>query len=127
MAMTASKYHVVVAALVAATFVCGTVTPLVAQATKRSGVGPCRQGALAIIAMLDRKEDNTADYRHAYEGLVQTCGPAGIVPAPAPSAASREDCGKLALAALDAIEEGKMNTKGFVGIRAKFAQACAPR
>jgi hypothetical protein len=28
---------------------------------------------------------------------------------------------------LDAIEEGKMNTKVFVRARGRFAQACAPR
>jgi hypothetical protein len=30
-------------------------------AAKRSGIGPCRQGALALIGMLDDKNDNTAD------------------------------------------------------------------
>lgn len=125
--MTASRYNLVVAALVAAIFVCGAVTPAAAQSAKRSGIGPCRQGALAIIAMLDRKEDHTAEYRHAYDGLVQTCGPMGEARMPTPSDVSRTDCGKLALAVLDAIEEGKMNTKGFVEVRARFAAACEPR
>ena len=35
--------------------------------------------------------------------------------------------GALALAMLDIIEAGKMNTPGFVRARGRFAQACAPR
>ena len=104
---------------------CGALAPATAQTTKRSGAGPCRQGALALIAMLDRGEDNTADYRHAYDGLAQTCGPAGMPSAQPPSA--RAECGKLALAVLDAIEENKIDTQGFVHARTRFALSCAPR
>src|SRR5690349_8205212 len=99
------------AALVAAIFVCAAQVAATAQPAQRSGAGPCRQAALSIIAALDAKEDNTADYRHAYEGLVQTCGPAGMPSAQPPS--PREQCGKLALAVLDAIEENKINTQAF--------------
>ena len=113
------------AAQVAAIFVSAALAPATAQPAQRSGAGPCRQAALSIIGMLDAKEDNTADYRHAYEGLVQTCGPAGM-----PSAqplSPREKCGKLALAVLDAIEENKINTQAFVHARTRFAMSCAPR
>ena len=112
------------AALVAAIFVSAALAPATAQ-DKRSGVGPCRQGALSLIGMLDQGEDNTADYRHAYEGVVQTCGPAGMPSAQAPSA--RQECPKLARAMLDGIEEGKINTQGFVHARTRFAMSCAPR
>ena len=113
-------------------FVCCALTVLLfagsafAQAGKRSGVGPCRQGALALIAMLDGKEDNTADYRHAYDAVVTTCGPA----APAGRAAPAQDrgaCRDLALKVLDTIEVGKMNTPGFARARDAFARSCAPR
>lgn len=113
------------AAPVAAILVCANLASATAQQTKRSGAGPCRQAALSIIAALDAKEDNTADYRHAYEGLTQTCGPAGMPSAQPPS--PREECGKLALAVLDAIEENKINTQGFVHARTRFAMSCAPR
>ena len=113
------------AAFMAAIFVCFVMAPAAAQSDRRSGAGPCRQGALSLIGMLDRGEDNTPDYRHAYDGVVQTCGPAGAPSAQAPS--GRKECGKLALAMLDAIEEGKINTEAFVHVRTRFAQSCAPR
>jgi hypothetical protein len=95
-------------------------------AAKRSGTGPCRQGALALIGMLDDKSDNTADYRHAYEAVVQTCGPAGAARTPvAPQ--ERSTCRDLALKVLDTIEDGKMNTQAFVQVRETFAKSCAPR
>ena len=112
------------AALVAAIFVCASLAPAIAQ-DKRSGVGPCRQGALSLIGMLDGGEDNTADYRHAFDGVVKTCGPAGMPSAQPPSA--RADCPELARAMLDAIEENKINTQGFVHARTRFAMSCAPR
>ena len=113
------------AALVAAIFVCAALWPASVQSDRRSGAGPCRQGALSLIAMLDRGEDNTADYRHAYEGVVQRCGPAGAPSAQAPI--GRKECSKLVLAMLDAIEEGKINTQGFVHARTRFAVSCTPR
>jgi hypothetical protein len=113
------------AAPVAAILICGIVAPASAQPAKRSGAGPCRQAALSIISALDAKEDNTPDYRHAYDGLTQTCGPAGMPSAQPPS--PREECGKLALAVLDAIEENKINTQAFVHARTRFAMSCPPR
>ena len=113
------------AAPVAAIFVFAALVSAAAQPVKRSGAGPCRQAALSVVALLDSKEDNSADYRHAYDGIVQTCGPAGAPSAQAPSA--REQCAKLALAVLDAIEGGKINSQGFVHARTRFALSCAPR
>jgi hypothetical protein len=112
------------AALVAAIFVCAAQVAI-AQPAQRSGVGPCRQAALIILGMLDAKEDDTADYRHAYDGLTQTCGPAGMPSAQPPS--PREECVKLAVAVLDVIEENKINTQAFVHARTRFAMSCAPR
>ncbi|MBN8990168.1 MAG: hypothetical protein J0H42_18130 [Rhizobiales bacterium] len=113
------------ATLVVAILVCGTLASAHAQQTRRSGTGPCRQGALSLIAMLDANEDNTPDYRRVYEAVVQTCGPAGMPSAQPPS--PREECRKLALAMLDAIEDNKINTQGFVHARTRFATSCAPR
>lgn len=113
------------AAPVAAIFLIAALASATAQQTKRSGAGPCRQGALSIIAMLDANEDNTPDYRRVYEAVVQTCGPAGMPSAQPPS--PREECRKLALAVLDAIEENKINTQGFVHARTRFAMSCGPR
>ena len=113
------------AAFMAAIFVYAALAPASAQSDRRSGVGPCHQGALSLIGMLDRGEDNTPDYRHASDGVVQTCGPAGAPSAQAPS--GRKECGKLARAMLDAIEEDKINTQGFVHARTRFALSCAPR
>jgi len=123
--MTKRHLTLVMAAQVAAIFVCAALASATAQPSQRSGAGPCRQAALSIIAALDAKEDNTPDYRHAYEGLTQTCGPAGMPSAQPPS--PREQCGKLALAVLDAIEENKINTQAFVHARTRFAMSCAPR
>ncbi len=125
--MARSRYLIIpMAALVAAIFVLATLMPAIAQSAKRSGVGPCRQGALSLISLLDSKEDNTPDYRNAYDGVVQSCGPAtGAPSASAPS--PRTDCGKLASALLDLIEDGKMNSQGFVAARTRFAMSCGPR
>ena len=75
--------------------------------------------------MLEAKEDNTADYRHAYDGLTASLRPRRC--AVRAAAVPREECGKLALAVLDAIEENKINTQGFVHARTRFALTCAPR
>ena len=95
-----------------------------ALAQKRSGAAPCSQGALALMSMLDGKDDKSADYKHAFEAVTQTCGP--VVKARDVTAAPRASCGKLALAVLDAIEEGKINTPVFVRARDIFAASCAP-
>lgn len=96
-----------------------------AQAQQRSGSAPCRQGALALIAMLDDSDDKSADYRNAFNGVTQSCGPVSkardITPSP------RGECRKLALAVLDAIEGGRIQTPVFVRARDQFAASCAPR
>ena len=106
-------------ALLAATL---AATPALAQ--QRTGTAPCRQGALALIAMLDGKDDKSADYKHAFAAVTQSCGPVAKARDIAPS--PRAACGKLALAVLDAIEEGRINTPVFVRARDQFAASCAP-
>jgi hypothetical protein len=98
--------------------------PAFAQPGPRSGPAPCRQGALALIAMLDRGDDASADYRDAYGGVVQTCGPA---PRKAAVVADRKACRDLALKMLDEIEDGRLNTQRFTQARDAFAASCAPR
>jgi hypothetical protein len=98
--------------------------PAFAQPGPRTGAGPCRQGALALIAMLDAGDETSADYRHAYSGVVQSCGPA---PRKAAVMADRTACRDLALKMLDEIEEGRLNTSRFTQVRDAFAASCAPR
>lgn len=107
----------------AAAIVVAASWPAVAQSGPRSGPGPCRQGALALIAMLDDRDDASADYRHAFDGVVKSCGPTGGKAA----ALDRAACRDLALKMLDAIEEGRLNSRNFADTRATFAASCAPR
>jgi hypothetical protein len=101
-----------------------SVGPACAQPGASSGAGPCRQGALALIAMLDAGDDASADYRHAYSGVVQSCGPA---PRRASVMADRRACRDMALKMLDEIEEGRLNSQRFAQARDAFAANCAPR
>jgi hypothetical protein len=96
-----------------------------ASSEQRSGVGPCRQGVLALIAMLDDGNLKSADYRHAFTAVVETCGPISKSKA-ASKPAGAAQCRKLAGRMLDEIEEGRMNGKAFVQVRGEFAQGCAP-
>jgi hypothetical protein len=96
-----------------------------ASAEQRSGVGPCRQGVLALIGMLDDGDAKSADYRHAFTAVVQTCGPVAKSKA-APKPAGTAQCRKLAGRMLDEIEEGRLNGTAFVQARDTFAQGCAP-
>ena len=97
-----------------------------ASTEPRSGVGPCRQGVLALIGMLDDGNLKSPDYRHAFTAVVQTCGPVAKSKA-APKPAGPAQCRKLAGHMLDEIEEGRMNGRAFVEVRDTFAQDCAPR
>ena len=106
-------------ALLAATL---AATPALAQ--QRTGTAPCRQGALALIAMLDGKDDKSADYKHAFEAVTQTCGPVAkardITPSPA-----REL--RQARARRARRHRGRqINTPVFVRARDQFAASCAP-
>ena len=112
---------VVATALVASSL--GSAAP--ASAEQRSGVGPCRQGVLALIGMLDGGDAKSADYRHAFTAVVQTCGPVSQSKA-APKPAGTAQCRKLAGQMLDEIELNRMNGKAFVQVRDTFAQGCAP-
>jgi hypothetical protein len=96
-----------------------------ASAEQRSGVGPCRQGVLALIGMLDDGDLKSADYRHAFTAVVGTCGPVArskLAPKPAGAAQCRTLAGRM----LDEIEEGRLNGKAFVEVRDTFAQGCGP-
>jgi hypothetical protein len=96
-----------------------------ASSEQRSGVGPCRQGVLALISMLDDGDRKSADYRHAFTAVVGTCGPvAKTKPASKPAGAAQ--CRKLAGYMLDEIESNRMNGRAFVEVRDTFAQECAP-
>lgn len=96
-----------------------------ALSEQRSGVGPCRQGVLALIGMLDDGDAKSADYQHAFTAVVQTCGPVSQSKA-APKPAGTAQCRKLAGQMLDEIESNRMNGKTFVQVRDTFAQGCAP-
>jgi hypothetical protein len=97
-----------------------------ASTEPRSGVGPCRQGVLALIGMLDDGDAKSAAYKHAFSAVVGTCGPVAKSKA-APRPAGTAQCRKLAGYMLDEIEEGRMNGRAFVEVRDTFAQDCAPR
>jgi hypothetical protein len=92
----------------------------------RSGVGPCRIGALALVSMIDDKSENSADYRSTYAAVVESCGQDTPAPQPLTPAPDRASCRDQAIGLVDIIEDGKMNTKAFVTARDKFAQTCPP-
>jgi hypothetical protein len=94
-------------------------------AEQRSGVGPCRQGVLALIGMLDAGDGKSADYRSAFSAVVGTCGPVARSKA-APKPAGMAQCRKLAGYMLDEIESNGLNGRAFVEVRDTFAQECAP-
>jgi hypothetical protein len=114
-----------VSLLFAVALVVSFYSPGPASAEPRSGLGPCRQGVLALIAMLDDGDQKSGDYKHAFTAVVQTCGPvAKSKPAPK-KAAGAAQCRKLAGYMLDEIEENRMNGRAFVEVRDTFAQECA--
>ena len=92
---------------------------------QRSGLGPCRQGALTLIRLIDDKADSGADYKSAFDAVTQTCGP--VRTAAKPAAQDRGTCRALAQKLLDVIEDGLMNTPAFARTRETFAASCAPR
>jgi hypothetical protein len=106
---------------------CATVVFAAPKSNQRTGEKPCREGMLGIVSMLDAKTDDSADYRQTYSAIVETCGPVGPAPKPKDTPPSRAACRDLAMAMVDLIEDGKMNTKAFVKARDDFALACPPR
>ena len=110
------------AALATAALFSGEMAQAQAQ---RSGVGPCRQGVLALIAMLDAGEQASADYATTARDVIETCGPS---PARAngPPQVNQAGCRQLVQPLLDAIENGRMNSQAFVQARGNFARSCAP-
>jgi len=85
------------------------------------------EGLLGIVSTLDAKTDNSDDYRHTFSAIVETCGPVAPAPKPKEPPPSRAGCRDLAMAMVDLIEDGKMNTKAFVKARDAFAETCPPR
>ena len=90
-----------------------------------SGAGPCRQGVLALVGMLDSGEQSTADYLTTARNVIETCGPSPVRASGSPQI-DQVACRRLAQPMLDAIEGGKMNTQAFVQVRNNFARSCAP-
>lgn len=104
---------------------------LAAEAAKkepRSGRGPCRVAAQALIGYLDSADEKGGDYAHAYT-MVDTCGP---VRTPKSKSAAvqpvgdRALCRDLALKMLDELDENRMNRSSFVTVRDAFAEKCGP-
>ena len=102
----------------------GWTDPTLAE--QRSGVGPCRQGVLALISMLDDGDVKSAEYQQASSAVIETCGPVARSKA-APKPVGTAQCRKLAGDMLDAIESGRLNGTAFVQARDAFAQECSPR
>ena len=121
--MQTSRFHLAVsAALVLVSL--GWAAPTLAE--QRSGVGPCRQGVLALIGMLDSGDTKSADYKSAFSAVVGTCGPVARSKAVSKPAATAQ-CRKLAGYMLDEIESNGLNGRAFVEVRDTFAQECGPR
>jgi hypothetical protein len=96
---------------------------------QRSGVDTCRQGLLALVVMIDAEEQDRSHYQATAKTVAETCGPAATKQvAPAASAGFDKGlCGKLSLAMLETIEEGKLDSPQFAEKRDEFAGKCVGR
>jgi hypothetical protein len=124
---TGGRHHVLTAACLAAALV---FAPLPSSATKmvaRSGEKSCREAVNGLITLLDAKTDNAALYRDTYGIVVNTCGLVSPAPKPKDPSLGRDACRDLAMAMVDLLEDGNMNTKAFVKARDAFAETCPPR
>jgi hypothetical protein len=94
-----------------------------------SDAGPCRQGVLALIVMIDAEEHDKSHYRNTAASVVERCGPRGTdkTPERATAAFDKPACSQLALAMLDGIEGNKMQGPEFVKARDAFADRCFGR
>jgi hypothetical protein len=102
-----------------------TVMVQTAQAD-RSGVGPCRQGVLGLIAKLDAGEQTMPDFKQVARDVVETCGATTVHPS-GPAEIDQASCRQQAVSMLDTIEDGKMRTRAFTRTKTAFARTCAPR
>jgi hypothetical protein len=109
----------------AALFISSLCWSAPASAEQRSGVGPCRQGVLALIGMLDDGDIKSADYKSAFSAVVGTCGPVARSKA-ASKPAGAAQCRKLAGYMLDEIETNGLNGRAFIEVRDTFASECGP-
>jgi len=96
------------------------------SAEQRSGAGPCRQGVLALIGMLDDGDTKSAEYQQASSAVIETCGPVARSKA-TPKPVGTAQCRKLAGRMLDQIESGRLNGTAFAQARDAFEQGCGPR
>jgi hypothetical protein len=108
-----------------ASMLAATVTVETAQA-ERSGVGPCRQGVLGLIAKLDAGEQSMPDFKQVARDVVETCGATTVHPS-GPVEIDQASCRQQAMSMLDTIEDGKINTRAFTRTKTAFARSCAPR
>ena len=108
-----------------AALLAATLAAPAAQA-QRSGVGPCREGVLTLIAKLDAGEQSTPDFSRTARDVVETCGSTTMHPR-GPAVIAQAGCRQLALDMLDTIEDGKMSTRAFTKTKTAFAKICAPR
>ena len=98
-----------------------------ASQAQRSGAGPCRQGLLALIVMIDAEEQDKSHYQSTAKSVVETCGPpatAKTTAATPPVAFDREVCGKLALSMLDTIEDRQAGEPAVRAGEDEFAGKC---
>jgi hypothetical protein len=94
----------------------------------RSGRGPCRVAAQALIGYLDAGDEKGRDYAHAYT-MVDSCGPVRTAKSKSSAVqpvADRALCRDLALKMLDELDENRMNRPSFVKVRDAFAEKCGP-
>jgi hypothetical protein len=115
------------AALAAAVIIFSALPSAATKMTPRSSEQSCRQAVNGLISLIDAKTDNAALYRDTFGVVVNTCGPVATAPAPSVPPPHRDACHDLAVALVELIEDGKMDTATFVKARGDFALACAPR
>jgi len=121
--MLNARFFLAVSAALAISSLCWSAP---ASAEQRSGVGPCRQGVLALIGMLDDGDMKSADYQQASSAVIETCGPVARSKT-APKPVGTAQCRKLAGTMLDAVESGRLNGTAFAQARDAFEQGCSPR
>lgn len=121
--MTCRPLHAVALLACAVALHLAAPPPTDAQTT---GPGPCRQGVLALIVMIDAEEHDKTHYRTTAKSVVETCGTPGEAKklSGQPTPFDKQACGKLVLAMLDSIEDNKLGAPQFAQVRDEFAGKC---